>query len=74
MKLHTIDCGNMMIDGGALFGVIPKTMWNEKYDCDENNNCNIKMRSLLIEMDDRKILIDTGCGNKQNERFFKYHY
>ncbi len=74
MKLHSIDCGNMMIDGGALFGVIPKIMWNKKYDCDENNLCNINMRSLLIETEDRKILIDTGCGNKQDERFFKYHY
>ncbi len=74
MKLHSIDCGNMMIDGGALFGVIPKTIWIKKYDCDKNNNCNIKMRSLLIETDDRRILIDTGCGNKQDKRFFKYYY
>lgn len=74
MKLHIIDCGNMMVDGGALFGVIPKTMWNKVYESDENNLCNIKMRSLVIETEDRKILIDTGTGNKQDERFFKYHY
>lgn len=74
MKLYTIDCGNMMVDGGALFGVIPKTMWAKKYHCDENNLCNIKMRSLLIETGDRLILIDTGTGTKQDERFFKYHY
>lgn len=74
MKLHTIDCGNMMIDGGALFGVIPKTMWQKKYDCDNNNLCNIIMRSLLVVTDDRKILIDTGQGNKQDEKFFKFHY
>lgn len=74
MKLYSIDCGNMMVDGGALFGVIPKTMWSKNYEADENNLCNIKMRSLLIETDDRKILIDTGTGNKQDERFFKYHY
>lgn len=74
MKLHTIDCGNMMVDGGALFGVIPKTMWTKSYASDENNLCNIKMRSLLIETEDRKILIDTGTGTKQDERFFKYHY
>lgn len=74
MQLHTIDCGNMMVDGGALFGVIPKTMWLKKYECDENNLCNIKMRSLLIETGDKKILIDTGTGNKQDEHFFKYHY
>lgn len=74
MKLHSIDCGNMMVDGGALFGVIPKTMWIKKYDCDANNLCNIKMRSLLIETNNKLILIDTGTGNKQDERFFKYHY
>ncbi|MDA3891557.1 MAG: MBL fold metallo-hydrolase [Salinivirgaceae bacterium] len=74
MKLHSIDCGNMMVDGGALFGVIPKTMWIKKYNCDENNLCNITMRSLLIETDDRKILIDSGTGTKQDDKFFKYHY
>jgi len=74
MELHVIDCGNMMVDGGALFGVIPKTMWQKKYKCDENNLCNIVMRSLLVVTEDRKILIDTGCGNKQNAAFFKYYY
>ena len=74
MDLHVIDCGNMMVDGGALFGVIPKTMWKKRYNCDENNNCNIVMRSLLIITDDRKILIDTGYGNKQDAAFFKYYY
>ncbi len=74
MELHVIDCGNMMIDGGALFGVIPKTMWQKKYSCNENNLCNIVMRSLLVITDDRKILIDSGQGNKQDEKFFKYHY
>jgi len=74
MKLHIIDCGNMMVDGGALFGVIPKTMWQKKYECNENNLCNIKMRSLLIETEDKKILIDTGTGTKQDDNFFKYHY
>lgn len=74
MKLHSIDCGNMMVDGGALFGVIPKTMWSKQYESDENNLCNIKMRSLLIETDDKVILIDTGTGTKQDDPFFKYHY
>ncbi len=74
MELHVIDCGNMMIDGGALFGVIPKTMWQKKYSCDNNNLCNIIMRSLLVVTNDKKILIDSGQGNKQDERFFKYHY
>lgn len=74
MKLHSIDCGNMMVDGGALFGVIPKTMWSKLYEADENNLCNIKMRSLVIEIEDKIILIDTGTGQKQDDRFFKYHY
>lgn len=74
MELHVIDCGNMMIDGGALFGVIPKTMWRSKYPYDENNLCNITMRSLLVVTDEHKILIDSGTGNKQDEKFFKYHY
>ena len=74
MKLHAIDCGNMMIDGGALFGVIPKTMWLKKYECDSNNLCNIVMRSLLVEIDDKIILIDSGQGNKQDDKFFKIHY
>lgn len=74
MELHVIDCGNMMVDGGALFGVIPKTMWLKKYPADEMNRCNISMRCLLVADGDRRILIDTGTGNKQDEAFFKYDY
>jgi glyoxylase-like metal-dependent hydrolase (beta-lactamase superfamily II) len=74
MELHVIDCGNMMVDGGALFGVIPKTMWSKKYPSDEYNRCNIIMRSLLVVNGDKKILIDTGTGNKQDPEFFKYDY
>jgi glyoxylase-like metal-dependent hydrolase (beta-lactamase superfamily II) len=74
MELHVIDCGNMMVDGGALFGVIPKSMWKNKYPSNQENLCNICMRSLLVITDERKILIDTGQGNKQDEKFFKYHY
>lgn len=74
MDLHVIDCGNMKVDGGALFGVIPKTMWKKKYIYDEDNLCPIAMRSLLVVNGDKKILIDTGTGTKQDERFFKYHY
>lgn len=74
MELHVIDCGNLMVDGGALFGVIPKTMWQKKYHADMNNLCNLSMRSLLVVDGDRKILIDSGQGNKQDDRFFKYHY
>jgi len=74
MKLHVIDCGNFMIDGGALFGVIPKTMWEKVYPADEKNRCNISMRSLLVDTGDRKILIDSGMGIKQDASFFKYDY
>ncbi len=74
MKLHVIDCGNFKVDGGALFGVIPKTMWQKKYKCDVHNLCNIKMRSLLVETADRLVLIDTGAGTKQDATFFKYYY
>ncbi|MGD9994974.1 MAG: MBL fold metallo-hydrolase [Salinivirgaceae bacterium] len=74
MELYLIDCGNLMVDGGAMFGVIPKTMWEKRYPCNENNLCNLSMRSLLVVTNDRKILIDTGQGNKQDEQFFKYHY
>ena len=74
MKLHVIDCGNFMIDGGALFGVIPKTMWEKVYPANEKNLCNIVMRSLLVDTGERKILIDSGAGNKQDASFFKYDY
>jgi glyoxylase-like metal-dependent hydrolase (beta-lactamase superfamily II) len=74
MKIHVIDCGNFKADGGAVFGVVPKTMWSKSYPADENNLCNLSMRSLLVETGNRKVLIDTGTGNKQDERFFKYHY
>jgi glyoxylase-like metal-dependent hydrolase (beta-lactamase superfamily II) len=74
MELYSIDCGNLMVDGGAMFGVIPKTMWEKRYPCDENNLCNLSMRSLLVVTENRKILIDTGQGTKQDEQFFKYHY
>jgi len=72
MKLFTIDTGNFMADGGALFGVIPKIMWQKQYPADADNYCNLIMRCLLIDMGERKILIDTGAGNKQNEKFFSY--
>jgi glyoxylase-like metal-dependent hydrolase (beta-lactamase superfamily II) len=74
MKLVEIDCGNMMVDGGALFGVIPKTMWEKKYHADHRNLCNIKLRSLLAETAGRVILIDSGTGDKQSADFFKYDY
>ncbi|HSN49641.1 MAG TPA: MBL fold metallo-hydrolase [Bacteroidales bacterium] len=74
MKLIPINTGNLMLDGGAMFGVVPKVIWNKLYPADENNLCNWIMRCLLIVDGDKKILIDTGIGKKQNEKFFaNYH-
>lgn len=69
MKLHIIESGNFKLDGGAMFGVVPKSMWNKLNPADENNLCTWSMRCLLIEQGNRKILIDTGMGNKQDEKF-----
>lgn len=74
MKLHIIDTGNFKLDGGAMFGVVPKVLWNKLYPADENNLCNWKMRCLLVETDNRKILIDNGIGNKQDEKFLKHYH
>ncbi|WP_185968877.1 MBL fold metallo-hydrolase [Carboxylicivirga sp. M1479] len=73
MKLIKIDTGNFMVDGGALFGVIPKAMWQSKYPVDNDNYCNLSMRCLLVDTGDRKILIDTGAGAKQSDKFFSWH-
>jgi glyoxylase-like metal-dependent hydrolase (beta-lactamase superfamily II) len=69
MKLYPIHAGNFKLDGGAMFGVVPKTLWQKKYPSDENNLCNWALRCLLIEDGNRKILIDTGIGDKQDEKF-----
>jgi glyoxylase-like metal-dependent hydrolase (beta-lactamase superfamily II) len=74
MKLYTIETGNFKLDGGAMFGVVPKTIWNQLNPADEKNLCTWAMRSLLIEEGDRLILIDNGCGDKQNDKFFSYYY
>ena len=74
MKIHVINTGNFKLDGGAMFGVVPKTLWSKTNPADENNMCSWAMRCLLIETENKKILIDTGIGNKQNEKFFKYFY
>jgi glyoxylase-like metal-dependent hydrolase (beta-lactamase superfamily II) len=74
MKLHTIDTGFFKLDGGAMFGVVPKTIWNKSNPADENNLCTWAMRCLLIEDGDRLILIDTGIGSKQDAKFFSYYY
>ncbi len=74
MKLTTINTGFFKLDGGAMFGVVPKSIWQRISPADENNLCTWAMRCLLIEQGDRKILIDTGIGNKQSERFFSYFF
>jgi len=74
MNLHTIDTGFFKLDGGAMFGVVPKTIWNKTNPADENNLCTWAMRCLLVEDGDRLILIDTGIGNKQDEKFFSHYY
>ena len=73
MKLYSIETGNFKLDGGAMFGVVPKTLWERTNPADEKNNIDMAARSLLIETNDRLILIDTGLGNKQSERFFSYY-
>ena len=73
-NIQVINTGNFKLDGGAMFGVVPKTIWSKTNPADENNMCSWAMRCLLIESEKKKILIDTGIGNKQNEKFFKYFY
>lgn len=69
MKLYAIETGNFKLDGGAMFGVVPKTIWNKTNPADANNLIDIAARCLLIEDGNRLILIDTGMGNKQSEKF-----
>lgn len=73
MKLYPIMAGNFKLDGGAMFGVVPKTIWNKTNPADENNLIDIAARCLLIENGNRLILIDTGMGDKQSEKFFGYY-
>jgi glyoxylase-like metal-dependent hydrolase (beta-lactamase superfamily II) len=74
MKLHTVNTGFFKLDGGAMFGVVPKSIWQKTNPADENNMCTWAMRSLLIEDGNRLILVDTGIGNKQSEKFFSHYY
>lgn len=73
MKLHAIEAGNFKLDGGAMFGVVPKTLWTKTNPADENNQIDIAARCLLIEEGNRLILIDTGMGDKQPDKFFGYY-
>ena len=73
MKVHVIPTGNFKLDGGAMFGVVPKTIWNKLNPADANNLCDWAMRCLLVEEGNRLVLIDCGLGNKQSEKFFSYY-
>ena len=74
MHLYTINTGFFKLDGGAMFGVVPKSIWKNLNPADENNMCNWAMRCLLIEDGNRLILVDNGIGNKQSEKFFGYYF
>ncbi|MFL5730513.1 MAG: MBL fold metallo-hydrolase [Cytophagaceae bacterium] len=74
MKLHVAHSGMFKLDGGAMFGVVPKTIWNKLNPADENNMCSWAMRCLLVEDGNRLILIDTGIGDKQDKRFFSFFH
>ena len=74
MKIYPLETGNFKLDGGAMFGVVPKSIWSRTNQPDENNMCTWSMRCMLIENGDRLTLIDTGIGNKQSEKFFSYYF
>jgi glyoxylase-like metal-dependent hydrolase (beta-lactamase superfamily II) len=74
MEIYTVANRNLKLDGGAMFGIIPKVLWTRHYEADENNLINISMRSLLVVDGDRRILFDNGIGDKQDKKFFGYYY
>ena len=74
MKVISIETGHFKLDGGAMFGVVPKTIWNKMIPADDNNLCSWTMRCLLVDTGEKVILIDTGLGDKQDERFFSHYY
>lgn len=74
MKLYSIDTGFFKLDGGAMFGVVPKSLWSRTNPADEQNLCTWATRLLLIELPGRLILVDTGLGNKQSEKFFSHYH
>jgi len=74
MQLFSINTGHFKLDGGAMFGVVPKSIWNKLNPADANNMCSWALRCLLIQDGKRLILIDNGMGNKQDEKFFSYYY
>lgn len=74
MKIYPIETGNFKLDGGAMFGVVPKNIWQKTNPADSNNLIDMSMRCMLIEDGERLILIDTGLGDKQSQKFFGYYY
>lgn len=72
MQLYKIEAGTFYVDGGAAFGVVPKVVWQKRYPCNDDNYCKVQMRCLLIVTEDRKVLIDTGTGDKQLD-YLKYY-
>ncbi len=74
MKIIPLDTGNFMLDGGAMFGVVPKSIWSKHYHANEKNLCNWSMRCMLVDGGDFRLLIDTGIGDKQDEKFFGHYY
>ena len=74
MRLYAINTGNFKLDGGAMFGVVPKSIWSKTNPPDKNNMIDVAARCLLIQDEDKLILIDCGMGNKQSEKFFNYYY
>lgn len=74
MQIHVLNTGYFKLDGGAMFGVVPKSLWSRTNPADVNNMCSWALRSLLIEDGNRLILIDTGMGDKQSDKFFSHYY
>lgn len=74
MKIYPIEAGNFKLDGGSMFGVVPKSLWSRTNPADENNMIDIATRCMLIEKEHKLILIDNGLGNKQSEKFFSHYY
>jgi glyoxylase-like metal-dependent hydrolase (beta-lactamase superfamily II) len=74
MKIHVLNTGNFKLDGGAMFGVVPKTIWQKTNPADSNNMCDWAMRCLLIENGKQLILVDAGIGDKQSEKFFSHYH
>jgi glyoxylase-like metal-dependent hydrolase (beta-lactamase superfamily II) len=74
MKIHKIEAGTFQIDGGAVFGVVPKRVWEKRYPCNDNNFCRLAMRCLLVDTGEKRILFDSGTGDKHLEYLKYYHF